>query len=98
MLDRGALLGGEPKRSLEALNRAEVGMNDFDRHDTLIDQVEGIENGRIDTTAAAGAQLIATSHDPTVELRIHHCHGAQNATRTRASWAFMCEITSAPQE
>ena len=94
MLDRGALLGGQPERPLEALARAEVGMDDLDRHDTLIDQVKGIENSSVDTTAAARSELIATRHDPTVELCIHHCHGVLNATATRAPWAFMCEIAA----
>ena len=80
VLDRRTLLGGETERTLEALARTEIRMDDLDRDDALIDQVKGIEDRRIDSAAAARPELIATRHDPTVELCIHHCHGVLNAT------------------
>ena len=53
VLDRRALFCSHSERSFEALARAEIRMHDFDRDNTLLDQVERIEDGRVDTAAAA---------------------------------------------
>ncbi len=80
MLDGGTLLGSHPERPFEALTRAEVRVDDLDGDDSLFDQVKGIEDSSIDTTAAPRSELIPTRDDPTVELCIHQCHGVLNAT------------------
>jgi hypothetical protein len=92
VFDRRPLLGREAERPLEPLPCGEIRVNDLHRHDRLVDQVKCIEHGSVDTTAAAGTELIATRHDPTVELCIHHCHGELYATWARRRTAFMCEI------
>jgi hypothetical protein len=95
MLDGGALLGGHPERSFEALARAEIRVDDLDGDDSQFDQVKGIENGGIDTAAAARPELVATRDDPTVELCIHQCHGVLNATATLERSAVTRKIRSA---
>ena len=85
------MLGGHPERPFEPLTRAEIRVDDFDGNDPLFDQVKGIENGGVDTTAAPRSELITTRDNPTVELCIHQCHGVQNATATRARTAVMLE-------
>ena len=98
VLDGGALLGGHPERAFEAFTRAEIGVDDLDGNDSLFDQVKGIEDSGIDTTAAPRSELVATRDDPTVELCIHQCHGVQNATATLARSAVMPEIGPATEE
>ena len=95
VLDRGALLGGEAERTLEPGAVAEVGMDDLHGHDPTFNQVKGIENGSIDTAAAARPELVATRDDPTVELCIHHHHGELHAIAARPRWAFRCETRPA---
>jgi hypothetical protein len=92
MLDRCSLLCGESKGALETINRAEVGMDDFDRNHALIDKVEGVEHGRVDTTTSPRPELIATRDDATVELCSHHCHGVLNVNAASISSAVMREI------
>src|SRR5207237_6361222 len=72
MPDRRALFGGKPERPFKTFGGTEIGVHDLDRDDSLVDEIEGVEHRRVDTTAAPGAELVATSHDATVELGSHH--------------------------
>jgi hypothetical protein len=67
-------------------------MDDFDRNHALIDKVEGVEHGRVDTTTSPRPELIATRDDATVELCSHHCHGVLNVNAASISSAVMREI------
>jgi hypothetical protein len=73
-------------------------VHDLDRDHALLDHVEGIEDGRIHSTAAARPELVATRDDPTGELSIHQCHGVTNATAASARSAVTREITPATEE